>query len=589
MSAPPLVAAPRVAVVVATTGEHDLVEGCLAGLATQTRPADQIVLVGNGAPAGFLAGIRRRHPDVTVVELPRNTGFAGGYNAGIRAAAGEFVAIVNDDAIPEAGWLEELLRVVHADQAAGVVACTVVDAGDGVSVDSQGLGLALDGMSRQVRPRAGAPARPLLASGCACLFRRAALDEAGLFDERFFAYCEDADLSLRLLWAGYHTTLAPAAVVRHHGSAATGRYSLRKVFWVERNHFWVAAKGFPWPLLALVPAVTVWRYLLQIRLLRSRGTELGGFVAAAGPARAAATVVRAQLAALAGLPYVVRERRRVLRGRRASQLGMARTLVAQRLTLRDVLDLPEPALARERAAAGAWLPPWVRQQHAARYRFVAPLLAGEDVIECSCGDGSSTAAMLAGEPRSLRGFDVDEPAVAAARARVTDPRAAFAAAEARDLPCETGGAGVYVCLETIEHVSDAAALLAEARRVLRPGGLFVCSTPNRAVTCPGAGPDERPLNPFHVREFERGELEDLLAPHFEGLEWYGQTPLWLAHARLLTWVGRRWTPRAAARLAQAFKLPLLLRSPAAPHEVRPLAAGDSCEYLLVVGRARPKA
>ncbi len=346
-------AAALASVVVVTTGRHDLVDECLDGLAVQTYAPREVVLVCNGAPGGVAERLVRRRPDVRLVVLPRNEGFAAGANAGILAASGEYVALVNDDAVPEPDWLAVLMAAAAGDPSAGVVACTVVDAAAGF-VDSQGLGLALDGMSRQVRPRAGTPARPLLASGCACLLRREALERTGLFDERFFAYCEDADLSLRLLWAGYHTALAPGAVVRHHGSAATGRYGLRKVGWVERNHYWVAAKTFPWPLLALTPAVTLQRFALQALALRRDGADLRRFVSGAGRARVAATITRAQLEALAGLGQCVRERRRILRTRRVSQWWMTRELLARRTPLREVLELPAPALARERASAGSW-------------------------------------------------------------------------------------------------------------------------------------------------------------------------------------------------------------------------------------------
>ena len=119
---------------------------------------------------------------------------------------------------------------------------------------------------------------------------------------------------------------------------------------------------------------------------------------------------------------------------------------------------------------------------------------------------------------------MDEAAVVEARERVVDPRALHRRRRTR-APGGDGLARRGRVPETIEHVDDPAGLVAEARRVLRPGGRLVCSTPNRAVTNPGAGPEARPLNPFHLPEYASDDLEVLLAPHFERLEWYGQAAL----------------------------------------------------------------
>jgi len=90
-----------------------------------------------------------------------------------------------------------------------------------------------------------------------------ALKEVGPFDEDFFAYGEDTDLALRLRWAGWKIVVAPGSYIYHLYSMTGGKFSLQKIYWVERNHLWVAIKNFPWFLLAILPLVTVWRYLVQ--------------------------------------------------------------------------------------------------------------------------------------------------------------------------------------------------------------------------------------------------------------------------------------------------------------------------------------
>jgi GT2 family glycosyltransferase len=109
-------------------------------------------------------------------------------------------------------------------------------------------------------------------SACAALYRKTLLDETGGFDEDFFAYCEDTDLGLRARLSGWRTEYVAEAVVFHHYSGTSGRYTPFKAFLAERNHLWVAIKNFPLPLLALAPLYEVWRYVVEVYgLLAGRG------------------------------------------------------------------------------------------------------------------------------------------------------------------------------------------------------------------------------------------------------------------------------------------------------------------------------
>lgn len=165
-------------------------------------------------------------------------------------------------------WLSSMVSTAETNSAIAAVASIVIDGNRPKVLDSCGVGLGLDGMSRQAMrgmpaPKLTEPKEVLLFSGCACLLRKDVLKEVGLFDEDFFAYCEDTDLGLRLRRAGWEIVVAPSAYVKHFYSVTGGKYSLQKVYWVERNHFWVALKNFPWFLLAATPFITMLRYLTQ--------------------------------------------------------------------------------------------------------------------------------------------------------------------------------------------------------------------------------------------------------------------------------------------------------------------------------------
>src|SRR5215475_3285148 len=100
----------------------------------------------------------------------------------------------------------------------------------------------------------------LFPDAAAALYRREMLDVIGVFDERFFAYGDDADLGLRGRLAGWNCLYIPTAIVYHHHSATAGEFSALKAFLIERNRIWVAVKTFPPGLLAASPFFTLLRF-----------------------------------------------------------------------------------------------------------------------------------------------------------------------------------------------------------------------------------------------------------------------------------------------------------------------------------------
>jgi GT2 family glycosyltransferase len=315
-SAPVSAAAPLASVIVLNWNGEALIAECVDSLLAQTYLRLEILVVDNASTDRSVSLIRERYGEkVRLIVNPENLGFAAGNNVGIAAARGAYVLLINNDAVADPGWVEALVREAEADPRVGMCASKILTYDDPRVIDSAGLLLSRDGLGRgrgRLQHDVGAfdtPEDALLPSGCAALYRRAMLDEIGLFDEAFFMYCEDLDLGLRGRLAGWRCRFAPDAVVRHRYSASGGRYSLRKVFLVERNRVWVMVKSFPVLALALSPIWTIGRLAWQA-YAGWRGQGGAGRALEGGSAWALAmTVAQAYLAAARGLPAMMQKRR----------------------------------------------------------------------------------------------------------------------------------------------------------------------------------------------------------------------------------------------------------------------------------------
>ncbi|MEM9374021.1 MAG: methyltransferase domain-containing protein, partial [Planctomycetota bacterium] len=158
----------------------------------------------------------------------------------------------------------------------------------------------------------------------------------------------------------------------------------------------------------------------------------------------------------------------------------------------------------------------IEVEHVHRYLFAATLCARKDVLDIACGEGYGSA-MLAGVARSVVGVDIDGPTIEQARAAYHTSGVEFEQGDCASIPYKKDSFDVVVSFETIEHIEDHAGFLREIRRVLRPGGILVCSTPDTDVYRHPGGP-----NPFHAMELDRGEYERLLAKRFSNVRILGQ-------------------------------------------------------------------
>src|SRR5262245_47117171 len=122
---------------------------------------------------------------------------------------------------------------------------------------------------------------------------------------------------------------------------------------------------------------------------------------------------------------------------------------------------------KERASSTGRLPPWTRNEHKARYQFGAGHAQGRKVIDCACGDGTSSRLIAQSGARKVHGFDLSTAAIADAEASNSLRNVVFAVADANSLPVPAHSADLFVSLETIEHLGDDHGFLAEVVRALR--------------------------------------------------------------------------------------------------------------------------
>jgi hypothetical protein len=302
---------PRVAVVIPSWNTREYLAPCLESLRRQTFRDFETIVVDSASTDGSVGFVRENFPKVRTLPLPENRGFSGAVNAGIAASDAELVVLLNNDTEQDPGWLQTLVDAAERCPEAGLFASKLVDFRDRRRLD--GAGDVLRGSGLPYRLGHGEVDRGQFdgerfvfgACAAAALYRRGLFEDIGLFDEDFFAYCEDADVSFRAQLAGYGCLYVPQSVVYHVGSVSTGgKRSATATRLGARNSVSLLVKNLP---LSAVPHVLPFFLLEQVRRLL---------------AAAATGTLRAQLRGLSEarghLPLMLKKRQQIQAEKRVS-------------------------------------------------------------------------------------------------------------------------------------------------------------------------------------------------------------------------------------------------------------------------------
>ena len=299
-------------------GAHHL-PTCLQSLRSQTLREFEVIVADNGSIDGSLELLARDYPEVQVLALGENRGFAGACNAAIRAARGTYVALLNNDAEADPGWLSEVVAAFQRHPEAGLVASKMLlfdrrdtfnTAGDFYRVDgipgNRGVWQKDEGQYEREEA-------VFSACGGSAAYRRTMLDQLGLLDEDFFFSCEDVDLAWRAQLAGWRCVYVPRAIVYHKLSATGGGTTAS--FYDGRNFIYLLVKDYPGDLWK-----THRRAILRAQLRLAR-EALQAWRGAAARAR-----LRGMLTGIVGIPRMLLKRRTVQRSRTVGRSYLERVL-----------------------------------------------------------------------------------------------------------------------------------------------------------------------------------------------------------------------------------------------------------------------
>jgi len=270
-----------------------------------------VIIVDNASSDGSQDLIKREYAWVKLIELPTNTGFTGACNAGMQAARGDIVSLLNNDTEVDTNWAAAVLDAFARHPEVGSVASKMLlfdkrdhlhTAGDYFTIDGRAgnRGVWQKDVGQYEREEI-----VFSACGGSSAYRRVMLDQIGLLDNDFFFSGEDVDLGWRVNLSGWRCLYTPAAIVYHHLSATGG--GVTASFYDGRNLIFILVKNLP---------AALWRKYGGL-ILRAQGRQAGAAIRA-WRGKEARAKLRGMLAGIAALPRMLKKRREVQAMRRIS-------------------------------------------------------------------------------------------------------------------------------------------------------------------------------------------------------------------------------------------------------------------------------
>jgi SAM-dependent methyltransferase len=484
-------------------------EACLRSVAGARAVDDEVFVVVDGpqSPEIEEALLAVEGLGFTLCRQPQRIGLVANWNACLEVGSRALVHVMHADDAVAADFYAEARGQMRSDDVVAVAA-GAVRSGRRATVP---LVLRTEAAARYLLSHEKPPAGSFV-------LRRSSLGMPPRgFDPRF-AYCPDEELFLWVLQSG-GLALIDRGLYRESRHDRQARFATWHQVDFADTYFDARTEG----------ARAIGTHLVPIarRETSRRLLSVGRALCSAGDTRASRRVIRSIVAHDSG--SVANWKLWALAVLTASRRPTGH---ARPSTPNEVPAETNLAEWDERAHIGPgteWFWDPLGAQHMARYLWADATAGAGLIVDIACGTGYGSA-LLAGPGRRVLGFDVSAEAVAYAQHHHGSAGVSFTVGDATRFPLAAASADVVVSFETIEHLNDPAAFLAEVERVLRPGGMLLLSTPDQSVYSRGQPPGSS-KNPFHPSEMTRAELLALLAPRFRLREVLGQSRPRMAGSR----------------------------------------------------------
>jgi len=314
---------PKVTIVIPNWNTQRWLDGCLNGLRGQSYRDFQVILVDNGSTDESVSYVRTHFLEVRVVTMSKNKGFAAAVNVGIKEADSEYVILLNVDTVPRPDWLANLVQTIEqSPPEVGSLASKMLSLTNPNLIDDAGDTFSWYGSARkrglgEPAVNYDQPTEVFSACAGAALYRRAFLDEVGLFDEGFTSYLEDIDVGFRGRLLGYRCLYVPTAEVLHQGQGA-GTPHAHYVYLITRNRLALLLKCVPTALWFKHAYPLLFGQFYFFLVYKKPGRSVAGY-----------------FSLLKSLPRIIRQRRAIQKCRKISNHALESMLSS---------NLGEPAL-----------------------------------------------------------------------------------------------------------------------------------------------------------------------------------------------------------------------------------------------------
>lgn len=463
----------KVSVVIPTHNSWQTLQSCISSIQRQTLSPDEIIIIDNASSDGTYEKVKSKFPECKLIKLSKNTGVTGGRNKGIEVSSSktDFILFFDHDMVADKKMLEELVKPAEMDDQIGIVTPKIYYDDDKKRIWSAGTGINL--WTGQILFRGGRDigqyerSEEVQVAPAVLLVKKKVLDRLKGFDDRYFATYEDTDFCFRAKKWGLKVFYAPKSYAFHKipsDPRAEARRLLSRSYFIGRNRILFMkdfGKNF-YIFLLFLPIYLI--YYLKLSLIN--GKFFSWFNLLYG------TVV--------GLITLVTPKKIIFAGERPS--------------LSDIEGL-----------------------HLSKYKFALKFCNGKNVLEIGCGSGYGSEYLAESGTKKITAYDVDPKAINFAIRNSSHNNITFAEGNAETLRLRDKY-DVILSFEVLEHLRHPHKLLELARNGLRKGGIFILSTPHRAVSIQDSG---RPANPYHVHEYYPKELKEILLKYFKKVQLYG--------------------------------------------------------------------